>query len=135
MAYWLMKSEPDAYSWEQLWTDKRAKWDGVRNHQAANNLKAMQVGDEALFYHSNIGLAAVGIMRITKTAYPDPSDPTGRFVMVDVAPVKPIPQPVTLQAMKSEPALRNMAMLKQSRLSVSPLTAAEWAKILRMGGV
>ena len=135
MAYWLMKSEPDTYSWEQLWTDKRAKWDGVRNHQAAKNLKAMQVGDEALFYHSNIGLAAVGIMRITKTAYPDPSDPTGRFVMVDVAPVKPLPNPVTLQAMKAEPALRGMAMLKQSRLSVSPVTVGEWVKICKLSGL
>lgn len=135
MAYWLMKSEPDAYSWQQLMVDKRAKWDGVRNHQAANNMKAMQVGDEALFYHSNIGLAAVGIMKIIKTAYLDPSDPTARFVMVDVAPVKPLPNPVTLQAMKHEVALRNLAMLRQVRLSVSPVTASEWQKILKMGGL
>lgn len=135
MAFWLMKSEPFKYSWEQLQKDGRTYWDGVRNHQAANNLKAMKVGDEAFFYHSNEGLAVVGICEIVKEAYPDPSDAKGRFVMVDVVPVKAVPEPVTLKAIKAEPALSEMALVKQSRLSVSPVRDEEWALICRMGGV
>jgi len=135
MAFWLMKSEPFKYSWEQLQKDGRTYWDGVRNHQAANNLKAMKVGDEAFFYHSNEGLAVVGICEIVKEAYPDPSDPKGRFIMVDVVPVKAVPEPVTLKAIKAEPALSEMALVKQSRLSVSPVRNDEWALICRMGGV
>lgn len=135
MAYWLMKSEPDAYSWQQLQTDKRAKWDGVRNHQAAANLKEMQIGDEAFFYHSNIGMEIVGIMRITKKAYLDPSDPTGRFVMVDVAPLRALAHPVTLKQIKADPVLQQMRLVKQSRLSVSAVTEAEWSRILKLGAV
>jgi len=132
MAFWLMKSEPAAFAWQQLMTDKRAKWDGVRNHQAANNMKAMQLGDEAFFYHSNEGLEIVGVMRVTKRAYPDGSDPTGRFVMVDVAPVRALKHPVTLKTIKADPLLRGMALVRQSRLSVSPVTAAEWRRVLEL---
>lgn len=135
MKYWLMKSEPDVYPWERLVKDKRGSWDGVRNHQAANNLRAMQVGDEALFYHSNIGLAVVGIMKIVKTAYPDPTDAAGKFVMVDVAPVKAFPTPLTLKAMKADKVLSGMAMVKQSRLSVSPVTPREWQRVLERVGL
>lgn len=135
MKYWLMKSEPDVYPWERLVKDKRGSWDGVRNHQAANNLRAMQIGDEALFYHSNIGLAVVGIMKIVKTAYPDPTDATGKFVMVDVAPVKAFPTPLTLKAMKADKVLSGMAMVKQSRLSVSPVTPREWQRVLELSGL
>lgn len=134
MAKWLMKSEPSAFSWEQLMVDRRAKWDGVRNHQAANNMKAMAIGDEAFFYHSNEGREIVGIMKITKRAYPDSTDPTGRFIMVDVAPVRPLPRPVTLQQIKADPVLKTMALVRQSRLSVCPVTEAEWERALELAG-
>lgn len=135
MAHWLMKSEPSAYSWDQLIKDRRTNWNGVRNYQAANNLKAMQPGDRAFFYHSNEGLAVVGIVEIVKSAYPDPSDKTGRFVMVDVKPVMALTKPVTLAAIKAEPKLKNLPLVKQSRLSVSPVSAEEWQLICKMGGV
>lgn len=135
MAHWLMKSEPSAYSWDQLVKDKRTNWNGVRNYQAANNLKAMKVGDHAFFYHSNEGLAVVGIVEIIKAAYPDPTDKEGRFVMVDVKPVAPLKTPVTLAAIKVEPKLKNLALVKQGRLSVSPVGAEEWKLICKMGGV
>jgi predicted RNA-binding protein with PUA-like domain len=109
-------------------------WNGVRNAQAALNLKAMAVGDEALFYHSNIGKEAVGICRVTKTAYPDPTDETGRWVAVSVAPVRALARPVTLAAMKANPALAEFQLIRQSRLSVVPVRPAEWAEILRMAG-
>jgi predicted RNA-binding protein with PUA-like domain len=132
MARWLVKSEPDTYSFEALQRDGRTVWDGVRNHTAAQNLKAMQVGDEVLFYHSQIGLAVVGIAKVARTAFPDASDPTGRFVAVELAPVRPLATPVTLGAMKAEPALAGMAMVRQGRLSVSPVSDAEWETILKM---
>lgn len=135
MAYWLMKSEPGAYSWDQLVKDRRTNWSGVRNYQAANNLKAMKLGDRAFFYHSNEGLAVVGIAEIVKAAYPDPSDKTGRFVIVDVKPVMPMKTAVTLAAIKAEPKLKDLALVKQSRLSVSPVNAEEWKLICKMGGV
>jgi predicted RNA-binding protein with PUA-like domain len=103
MAYWLVKSEPVKYPWDRFVADRRTHWDGVRNHQAAINLKAMRVGDQAFFYHSNEGKEIVGIAEIVREAYPDPSDPTGRFVMVDLAPVKPVRKPVTLAEIKAEP--------------------------------
>jgi predicted RNA-binding protein with PUA-like domain len=134
MARWLVKSEPDTYSFEDLQRDGRTVWDGVRNHAAAQNLKAMQVGDEVLFYHSQIGLAVVGIAKVARTAFPDASDPTGRFVAVELAPVRPLAAPVTLAAMKAEPALAGMAMVRQGRLSVSPVSDAEWDTILKMAG-
>jgi len=134
MRYWLMKSEPDAFSWDDLVRQGRAEWDGVRNHAAQLNMKAMAPGDRALFYHSNIGLEAVGIMEIVRAAAPDSTDDTGKWIAVEVAPVKKLARPVTLKAMKAEPALAGMAMIRQSRLSVSPVTDAEYATILNMAG-
>ncbi len=134
MAYWLMKSEPSAYSWDQLVKDGRTHWNGVRNFQAANNLKAMKPGDRAFFYHSNEGKAVVGIVEIVKSAYPDPGDKEGRFVMVDVKPLAAMAAPVTLAAIKAEPRLKNLALVRQSRLSVSPVGAEEWKLICKMGG-
>jgi predicted RNA-binding protein with PUA-like domain len=132
MKYWLMKSEPDVYSYDQLVIDKKTSWNGVRNYQAANNLKAMAVGDLAFFYHSNIGKEIVGICKIIKTAYPDLSDETGRFVMVDVAPHKKLKTPVTLATIKTTKSLQNIALIKQSRLSVMPITKSEWDIILKL---
>ena len=132
MAYWLLKSEPFKYSWDMMVRDGRTHWDGVRNHQAAINLKAMQVGDHAFFYHSNEGKEIVGIVEIVRTAYPDPSDPAGRFVMVDVSPVRPVARPVTLAEMKASPALAELALIRQSRLSVVPVSDAHWSLILTM---
>ena len=129
MAYWLLKSEPAKYSWDRLAADGRTHWDGVRNHQAAINLKAMRVGDRAFFYHSQEGLEIVGIAEIVREAYPDPSDPAGRFVMVDVAPVEKLKHPVTLAAIKAEPRLASFRLVRQSRLSVVPVTDEEWRLI------
>lgn len=131
-AHWLVKSEPNAYSFADLQRDGSTVWDGVRNNAAALHLKAMKVGDEALFYHSQEGKEIVGIARITRTAFPDPGDPSGRFVAVELAPVRSLPKPVTLADMKAAPALSGMAMIRQSRLSVSPVTKAEWDVILTM---
>lgn len=134
MAYWLLKSEPSTYSWDDLVRDRETSWDGVRNNAAALHLKTMQVGDEALFYHSGKDKAAVGIARITRTAYPDPGDKDGRFVAVDVAADRPLPSPVTLAQLKAEPSLSEMVMLKQGRLSVAPVSDSEWKAILKMAG-
>lgn len=134
MAYWLVKSEPHKYSWDMMVKDGRTHWDGVRNHQAAANLKAMQVGDKAFFYHSNEGKEIVGIVEIVRTAYPDPGDEAGRFVMVDVAPVRPVKRAVTLAEMKAEPRLADLALIRQSRLSVVPVSDAHWAIISEMMG-
>ncbi len=131
MPYWLMKSEPEVYSWAQLVKDKRTPWSGVRNYQANNNMKAMRMGDEAFFYHSGEERAIVGIMKVVKTWHPDPDDEAERFGMVDVAPVRDFAKPVTLAAAKKDPVLRNMALIRQSRLSVSPVTKEEWTKILQ----
>jgi predicted RNA-binding protein with PUA-like domain len=133
MQHWLMKSEPVKYGWDDLVRDGRTHWDGVRNHQAAIYLRSMRIGDECLFYHSNEGLAVVGIMQIVGEHYLDPSDPKGKFPCVDVAPVRPLAVPVTLAAMKAEPKLAGMAMFKQFRLSVTPVTDQEWDVILGMG--
>jgi predicted RNA-binding protein with PUA-like domain len=134
MAYWLVKSEPFKYSWDRFVADGRTHWDGVRNHQASNNLKAMRVGDQVLFYHSNEGLAVVGIAEVVGEYYPDPSDPSGRFGMVDLKPVGPVKVPVTLRQMKDDPLLSGMALVRQSRLSVCPVTAPEWARVLELAG-
>jgi predicted RNA-binding protein with PUA-like domain len=131
MAYWLMKSEPSSYSWDQLLHDGGTEWDGVRNPAARLHLKAMEVGDEALFYHSGDEKAAVGVMRITRQAAPDPKD--ANWVSVAVAPVRPLARPVTLKAMKAEPRLAGLEMIRQSRLSVSPVRDEEWAALLAMG--
>lgn len=135
MARWLVKSEPVKYAWDRMVADGRTHWDGVRNHQASNNLKAMKVGDRAFFYHSNEGLEVVGVVEVVREYYPDPSDPSGRFGMVDVAPVMPVKTPVTLKQMKADPLLENMALVRQSRLSVCPVTDAEWARVCQLAGI
>ena len=132
--YWLMKSEPDAYSWDDLIEQKEGLWDGVRNHTAAINLKAMKVGDEAFFYQSNIGLEVVGIMTISEEQFIDPTDEKARFVAVKVKPVRKIANPVTLKAIKGNPKLADMQLVRQSRLSVAPVSAVEWKEILKMAG-
>ena len=134
MAYWLLKSEPVKYPWSQMVKDGRTHWDGVRNHQASNNLKAMKIGDQAFFYHSNEGLEVVGVVEIVGDYYPDPTDASGRFGMVDVAPVMPLTKSVSLKTMKADPLLQNMALVRQSRLSVCPVTADEWARVLALAG-
>ncbi|GAA0732564.1 EVE domain-containing protein [Sphingomonas japonica] len=130
MAYWLMKSEPEAFGWNDLVRDGKTEWDGVRNHAAANHLRAMAVGDEALFYHSGKGPEAVAVMRVSRAARPDGSD--GNWVSVEVVPLAPLPAPVTLKAMKAEPALADLPILRQSRLSVAPVSDAEWKTIQEM---
>ncbi|KQX26157.1 MULTISPECIES: EVE domain-containing protein [unclassified Sphingomonas] len=132
LSHWLVKSEPNSYSYADLERDGRTVWDGVRNNAAALHLKAMKEGDEVFFYHSQEGLAVVGIARVVRTAFPDTTDPAGRFVAVELAPVRALARPVTLAEMKAEAALAGMAMLRQSRLSVSPVSADEWATILKM---
>jgi predicted RNA-binding protein with PUA-like domain len=132
--YWLVKSEPFKYSWDMLVRDGSTVWDGVRNNQAAQYLRAMKIGDELLFYHSNEGLAVVGIARVAGEHFIDPGDPKGRFPAVTVAPVRALATPVTLAAMKAEPRLAGMAMFRQFRLSVVPISDDEWATILAMGG-
>lgn len=134
MAHWLLKSEPFKYSWERMVKEGRTHWDGVRNYQAANNLKAMKLGEEAFFYHSNEGLEIVGIVTIAREYYPDPSDPAGKFGMVDVAAGRPLRQPVTLQAIKASPDLAELPLVRQSRLSVSPVSDAHWKILLDMAG-
>ncbi len=131
MAYWLLKSEPDSYGWNDLIRDGGTEWDGVRNHAAAGHLRAMAVGDSALFYHSGKDKAAIGIARIARAARPDGDD---GWVSVRVQPVAALSCPVTLAAMKGEAALAGMAMVRQSRLSVSPVREGEWGVIVGMGG-
>ncbi|MGE0746858.1 MAG: EVE domain-containing protein [Rhodospirillales bacterium] len=135
MAYWLVKSEPSSWSWDDQVKKGVEHWNGVRNHQAANNMKAMKKGDRAFFYHSNEQKAVVGIVEVAKEYYPDHTDATGKFGMVDVKTVRPVPNPVTLTAIKAEPTLADFALVRQSRLSVMPVTAAQWALICKMGGV
>ena len=127
-----MKSEPSAYSWDEMVKDRRAPWDGVRNYQAANNMNAMKRGDHAFFYHSNEGLEIVGIVIVVKEYYPDPSDASGRFGMVDVKAVKAVKTPVSLKAIKTNPALAALPLVRQSRLSVMPIRDREWKILLRM---
>jgi predicted RNA-binding protein with PUA-like domain len=137
MAYWLIKSEPASWSWaDQVKAgEKGTNWNGVRNHQAKQNLMAMQIGDKAFFYHSNEGKAIIGIVEIIKPFYPDPTDPTGKFGMVDVRAVKPFKNPVTLEAIKADPRLKDMVLVNNSRLSVQPVAAQEWKIISAEGGV
>ncbi len=138
MAYWLVKSEPDAWSWEAQ-VKKGAQgeaWTGVRNHTAKQNLMKMKKGDRAFFYHSNIGKEIVGIVEIIRESYPDPTATAGEpWVVVDVKALKPLPRPVTLEAIKAEPRLKDMALLRYSRLSVQPVTAEEWKLVCKMGGL
>jgi len=132
MAHWLMKSEPESYGWDDLVRDGATEWDGVRNPTARLNLKAMQPGDEAFLYHSVSDKAVVGIMRVTRAAEPDPKAPD--WVRVRVEPVRKLTNPVTLAAIKAEPKLAKMELIRQSRLSVAPVRDDEWAKVLEMGG-
>jgi predicted RNA-binding protein with PUA-like domain len=138
MPHWLMKSEPGAWSWDmQLQAGgKGTAWTGVRNHQAKLNLMKMKKGDCALFYHSNVGKAAVGIVEIVRAAYPDPSaKPSEPWVVVDVKAVEPLRKPVTLEAIKAEPKLKGMVLINNTRLSVQPVTEAEWKLVCKMGGL
>jgi predicted RNA-binding protein with PUA-like domain len=135
MAYWLVKSEPGAWSWQQQVEAGTTGWDGVRNHQAANNLKAMRIGDRAFFYHSGETREIVGIVEVVREYYPDPSDESGRFGMVDVRAIEALGRPVTLAAIKADPRLRNLALVRQSRLSVVPIDDEAWSMLCRMGGV
>ncbi|MDE2412201.1 MAG: EVE domain-containing protein [Sphingomonadales bacterium] len=131
-SYWLMKSEPDVYGWDDLVAEGEGTWDGVRNYTARLNLRAMQVGDEVFFYHSNIGLEIVGIAKISKAAFPDPTDPTERWTSVKIKPVRKLKRPVTLKEIKADPALADMELLTKFRLSVSAVKPAEWDHILEM---
>ena len=133
MAYWLMKSEPDVFSYTDLENKPVEEWHGVRNFTARNNMKAMKVGDLAFFYHSNIGKEIVGIMQVVKEHYPDPDDP--RFVLVDMKCKKAFKIPVTLAQIKADPRLQNIALIRQSRLSVMPITDEEWQIICELGGI
>ncbi|MGD9472978.1 MAG: EVE domain-containing protein [Novosphingobium sp.] len=132
--FWLMKSEPDAYGWDDLVAEGEGTWDGVRNHRAANNLRAMQVGEQAFFYHSNIGREIVGIAEISLSGIADPSDPDGKWAAVKVRPVRKLARPVTLSEIKANPALAEMELVRLSRLSVAELTEREWNEVLRMAG-
>ncbi len=131
--YWLVKSEPFKWSWDDHVKKGVEHWDGVRNYQASNNMKAMKIGDQAFFYHSNEGLEIVGIVEVVKEYYPDHTDPKGRFGMVDFKAVKPFKKPVTLKEIKATKSLQDMALVKQMRLSVGPVTKKEWDIILKMG--
>lgn len=130
--YWLMKSEPFVYSWDKLTRDGRGVWDGVRNFTARNNLRSMSVGDYAFFYHSNEGKEIVGIVKIVREHYPDPTAQVGDWSVVDVVPHKALKVPVSLAAVKAEPTLQEMALARRPRLSVQPVTPSEFAKILEM---
>jgi predicted RNA-binding protein with PUA-like domain len=135
MAYWLMKTEPDDYSWGQLVEDGIAVWDGVHNHQAARNMRAMKLGDRAFFYRSVQDPGVVGVMEIAREAYDDPNDPKHSFALVDVRPVTPARREVSLRQIKTDPRLQHLALVRQSRLSVSPVDDAAWRLICEMAGV
>ncbi len=137
MAHWLYKSEPSTWSWDQQVAQGRkgTHWNGVRNHVAKQNLMAMKKGEQGFFYHSNEGKAVVGIVEVIRTYYPDPTDESGRFGMVDVKAVTALPHPVTLEAIKAEPRLKDMILVNNSRLSVQPVTEDEWAVVRAMGGL
>jgi len=135
MKYWLIKSEPFKYSWDQFVKDKRTYWDGVRNYTARNNLRAMEIGDQVLFYHSNEGLAVVGIAEVVKESYQDPTTDDTNWVVVDFKPVKAMPNPVTLAQIKAEPSLKDMDLVRLSRLSVGAVKEKEFKKVLLMGGM
>jgi predicted RNA-binding protein with PUA-like domain len=132
--FWLVKSEPDAFGWDQQVAAGVEPWTGVRNHTAKLNLKAMRVGDRAFFYHSNVGKEIVGVVEVARDAYPDPTAEAGEWVCVDMRAVGPMPRPVTLAAMKADPALEGLALIRLSRLSVSEVSAAHWRHICGLGG-
>lgn len=133
MNYWLVKSEPFKYSWEKFNEDGRTFWDGVRNYQARNNLRDMKEGDLVLFYHSNEGKNVVGIAKVVKESYQDPTTDDKNWVVVDLSPVEALKSPVSLEQIKAEPSLADISLVRQGRLSVMPLKAAEFDKILEMG--
>jgi len=133
MSYWLMKSEPSSYSWRDMVRDGKTNWNGVRNFQANNYLKAMKKGDRCFFYHSGDDRAIMGIVKIVQEFYPDKADATGKFGMVDVEIVKPLKSPVALTEIKQTTDLKNLPLIKQTRLSVMPVSEKEWNKILKMG--
>ena len=135
MAHWLIKTEPTKYSWDKFLEDKQTFWDGVRNYQARNNLKAMKKGDEVFFYHSNEGLEIVGIAKVAKEAYQDPTTEDPNWVVVDVKPVKKLKKPVSLATIKADIRLEKIALIKLSRLSVCPITDEEWNIILELSTV
>jgi predicted RNA-binding protein with PUA-like domain len=135
MNYWLIKSEPNAYSWDQLKTDKKTSWTGVRNYAARNNLRAMKKGDLCLFYHSNEGLCIVGVAKVIKEAYQDPTTEDKNWVCVDVAPHKTLKTPITLAELKADAFLKNMQFVKIGRLSVSVVTPKEFEKVCKLGGI
>lgn len=134
MNYWLVKSEPFKYSWEQFVKDGETFWDGVRNYQARNNLQGMKKGDKVLFYHSNEGLCVVGIAQVVKEAYPDPTIDDERWVAVNLKPIKALKTPVTLAEMKQTPGLEQMGLIRQGRLSVTALTENEYKTVIKLGG-
>jgi predicted RNA-binding protein with PUA-like domain len=134
MAYWLVKSEPSVYSWEQFQKDGKTSWEGVRNYVARNHLKAMKKGDEVFYYHSNEGLSIVGIAKVIKEAYQDPTTTEDAWVTIDLKPVKSLKHPVSMKQIKTEQRLKDMALLRISRLSVQPVTEAEWKVVLELSG-
>ncbi len=133
MQYFLIKSEPDVYSFDQLQTDGRTRWDGVRNYQARNNLRAMKLGDLCLYYHSNIGLAVVGIARVAREYFPDPTAEKGDWSAIEVEPLLPFTRPVPLSEIKNEPNLQNLGLVRNGRLSVMPVTFDEFSRLLMLG--
>jgi predicted RNA-binding protein with PUA-like domain len=135
VAYWLMKSEPNDYAWEDLVRDGRATWDGVHNHTAARNMRAMSVGDRVFFYRSQKDPAVVGIMQVARAAYENPDDPKQSYALVDVAPVMPVKNEVSLRQIKDDPRLQHLALVRQGRLSVSPVDDEAWRLICEMAGV
>ena len=137
MAYWLMKSEPDVFGWDDLVArgENGEEWDGVRNYQARNNMRAMKIGDLGFFYHSNIGLEVVGIVEVCALAHPDSTTDDPRWECVDVRAVRDVPKPVSLKAVKANPKLEKMSLVTSMRLSVQPVTAEEWQEVCRMGGL
>lgn len=135
MQHWLVKQEPSAYSWQEFVSEGTTAWTGVRNFQARNNLSAMKISDRVLFYHSVIGKEIVGEAEVTREAFPDPTAEEGQWVSVELKPLRPFPHPVSLEQIKTEASLENIGLLKQSRLSVMPLAAQEYRRLLKLGGV
>jgi len=133
ISFWIIKQEPSQYNWKQFEKDRETYWDGVRNYQARNNLKKMKIGDNLLFYHSVIGKEIVGIAEVTREAYPDPTTDDERWVVVDLKPIKPFKVPVTLEEIKTHKELSEIALIKQARLSVMPITKKEFQVLLKLG--
>ncbi|NNM56931.1 EVE domain-containing protein [Acidocella sp.] len=133
--YWLVKSEPDSFSWDQQVQNRVEPWTGVRNHSAKLNLMAMRKGDLAFFYHSNIGKEIVGIVQVAAEAYPDPTAASGAWVCVDMQALRPLPRPISLATIKSDPRFKDLALVRLSRLSVAPVSAQHWAELCELGGV